>query len=406
MMGTLMCLYRSLKSLPTCLPDQPRFKLLQDIITVAYNLTQMSEFRAMLESFVLLSKHGIKPSDVIIKLGQYYRSTRQLVSAARRKRCRIFRRIRVQSFQTEVPHSTRVDAQLGSCIPLLRSVSNPPNRLRLLERFQESEAVADAALTRRLNSTRSGIKVHAEMKLMFFYEAFPEIRRPRVISTNKSSCYLCDLFFKLHGVFQVPSTFGMLNERWILPDWCKIPRSQVEHMRETLIRFDAILDSQLTKVLGGRERQPDPIQSLVALSATWADSQGARSAASVVSIIPPLPLVRNARLEAGESIWELLRGPELSFTIHFYKSYAFFSFDTANLEDRRSGMLWVRVSLESLQNYREQGQEKTEKDAVDLKVIREGTERSLKSKVSGFEIPIYIRWEQQIICISFSNRRL
>lgn len=30
---------------------------------------------------------------------------------------------------------------------------------------------------------------------------------------------ICAIFFGLHGQFQVPSTYGRLNERWILPDW-------------------------------------------------------------------------------------------------------------------------------------------------------------------------------------------
>jgi hypothetical protein len=98
-----------------------------------------------------------------------------------------------------------------SSIPLIRNLAYRLDIYKLLQRSQGSEPKTDASLIHRLNNTRSGFKVHTEIKLSFFYETHPGIKKPRIISANQSSCYLCDLFFNLYGVFQLPSTFEMLS---------------------------------------------------------------------------------------------------------------------------------------------------------------------------------------------------
>ena len=54
--------------------------------------------------------------------------------------------------------------------------------------------------------------------LLFLYELNPGRLRPRVICSSKSACYLCSLFFKLHGRFYVLRTHGRLYHKWTLPD--------------------------------------------------------------------------------------------------------------------------------------------------------------------------------------------
>jgi hypothetical protein len=96
-----------------------------------------------------------------------YSVTSELVCAARHRACRLFESIEVEPFQIPMPGSL----------------------------------------------SKSHWKVHAEIQLLFFYEAHPSRRRPRFICSSKSACYLCNLFFSLHGGFYVPRTHGRLYAR-------------------------------------------------------------------------------------------------------------------------------------------------------------------------------------------------
>jgi hypothetical protein len=354
-------LYRALKEGSAYSTQQNLHEMLKRIVTIAYDLIQSNEFKTVVGSLHASNKNAATLSDSIVKLGQYYRATRQLVLAARRTKYRVFHRIKVQAFQTEVPNAIKVRSKPGASIPLIKTLSRRPEIPKLLQQFQGSEAKADLALIHRLNNTRSGIKVHAEIKLLFFYEIHPGIRRPRIIAANKSSCYLCDLFFRLHGLFQLPSTFGMLNERWILPDWCTVAPGRAEHLKGTLIEFDSVLDSQLASVLHQRQRQPDPMQSLVALSAPWSNSQDTIKPDSIASVNPPsiisdtsgfLPFIEDTILTPGKHICSKLSGPESSLIVHFYESHVVLSSAESieNIKDCRASANRVRVSLMALQD--------------------------------------------------------
>ncbi|KAF8438713.1 hypothetical protein BGX38DRAFT_908456 [Terfezia claveryi] len=62
---------------------------------------------------------------------------------------------------------------------------------------------------------RVPVYVHAEMKLAFFYLTHPEIMpNAGIIGVNKSSCFLCDAFFKYVPMFLI--TLSILkNDRYV-----------------------------------------------------------------------------------------------------------------------------------------------------------------------------------------------
>jgi len=84
-----------------------KHELLKQIVTVSHDLARSKEFNTMLESLGTTCKNTAELSDIIFKLGQYYRATCQLVQAARRKRCRIFRKIKVQTFRSRYRNVSR-----------------------------------------------------------------------------------------------------------------------------------------------------------------------------------------------------------------------------------------------------------------------------------------------------------
>ncbi|KAH8593072.1 hypothetical protein B0O99DRAFT_516281 [Bisporella sp. PMI_857] len=260
--------------------DKPTaYQMIEEVTRLAHNLNQSSWFSVALNKSSKFSSSKLASlGDSVAKLGQYYKAASELVLAARRKRCRIFRKIRVESFQICVPEHVRIPTQPGSALPLVDHLLQSLETSKLLHCLGSKFAV-DAALVNRLNSERAGIKLHAEIKLLFYYESCPAYARPRVICTNKSACYLCDLFFRIHGQFQLPRTFGKMNERWILPDWLHdIPPSRIPALRNAVEQFSTALDSQIRLASKNMKRQPDPIESSVGISAYWSCSTVDRAA--------------------------------------------------------------------------------------------------------------------------------
>jgi hypothetical protein len=156
---------------------------------------------------------------------------------------------------------------------LINHLLRSPETSKLLEWFHGSKSAADTAPLRRLESSRSAIKIHAEIKLLFYYETHPKNVRPRIICANKSAYYLCDLFIRVHGEFQTPRTFGKFIERWILPDWLEtIPSDRFQTLRDAVEQFSTILDSEIGLALKSFKRLPDPLESAVGFSAQWSNS--------------------------------------------------------------------------------------------------------------------------------------
>ena len=272
--AALLGLYRTLKSNPMPRQNPATLDHVERIIRMTHALNQSAEFNATLrDSSALSPAEKTCLEDRMAKLGQYYKASAELVLAARRKRYRIFERIRVESFQIRVPDDVRVPSNPGSAAPLIKTLQESNQACKLLQQFNGSESKASAALLRRLDNTRSGIKVHAEIKLLFYYESHPNVVKPRVICANKSACYLCDLFLRVHSRFQVPRTFGKLNERWILPDWLDtLLPERVPVLKTVVERFDSVLDTQIQRLSGGIGRHPDPMESAVGISAHWSIS--------------------------------------------------------------------------------------------------------------------------------------
>ena len=270
----LLELFQQLKSSPLPRRNPAASELTEQIVTLAHNLIQSPDFTVALRtSSKLDSKQLASLEDAITKLGQFFKASSELVLAARRWRCQIFQRIRVEGFQTGVPDNIKKQSEPGSALPLINHLLNSPDTSKLLGRYRDSDHFADATILRRLNNPRSGIKVHAEIKLLFFYATHPENARPRVICASKSACYLCDLFIRVQGEFQTPRTFGKFNERWILPDWLdNIPSDRVRPLRNTIEQFSTILDSEIGLALKSIKRLPDPFESAVGLSAQWSSS--------------------------------------------------------------------------------------------------------------------------------------
>ena len=98
-------------------------------------------------------------------------------------------------------------------------------------------------------------KVHTEIQLLFFYELHPDRPRPRIICSSKRACYLCNLFFQLHGGFQVPRTHGRLYEKWTIPNWLDTPADRHESLGVISTRLKTILKGRIQRQSEGKKKK-------------------------------------------------------------------------------------------------------------------------------------------------------
>ena len=196
------------------------FSTIADNETLAALLDRVSELDPLVKQIQthLLSAVG--------KLGRYYFASQDLIRAVRSKRYTIFNRILVETCHTgpiPKPHlpgrQSTLQESIEDLIQRERTLRN--KRLSMLVRsYLGNSYLAKAENFKyRTSATLAESKVHAEIQLLFFYESYRADLPPRVICSNKSPCYLCHLFFDLHGQFHVPATHGKLYPGWILPTW-------------------------------------------------------------------------------------------------------------------------------------------------------------------------------------------
>ncbi|KAH6655545.1 hypothetical protein BKA67DRAFT_675580 [Truncatella angustata] len=388
--------------------DTGQNELLGEIIKGAYDITLHPELSASVAHVCPDRESSERIENMLSKLGQYFRATRRLILAARRKQCRLFRCIRVETFQIEVPASVRVSSPPAAAIPLVSDLSSHIDHSNLLRRYQGSKIKASDALIKRLNGTRSAIKVHAEIKLLFFYEMHPDITRPRIIAANKSSCYLCDLFIKVHGAFQVTSTYGMLQERWILPEWCSVPSDAAGRLRDVVKSFNAILDLELSRTLRGRVRGPDPLQSLIALSAKWSEiSWSSNSNAAISTTISPdteatTLLVEDISLSPTDCVRRQLGCINDCFSLHFYDNYLVLSVEITHIEARQD-LLFLEVSLSEWKDEAER--KRNGIPVIDLVGIKEGGSGTFRTYQTASGSTVYVSSGKLTACISVYRKK-
>ncbi|KFY04962.1 hypothetical protein O988_00372 [Pseudogymnoascus sp. VKM F-3808] len=247
----LQNLFRELEAIPNVNSNiDEAHEVVGEIVKQAHELTVASNLREALQNSKLES--GLKKhlTEAIGKLGRYYSAATELVCAARDRKCRVFENIRVEPFQIKKPAS----------------------------------------------SSKLPWKIHAEIQLLFFYELYPGHPRPRIICSSKSACYLCNLFFYLHGAFHVPRTHGRLYDKWTLPDWLDIPMERHRELSNITTSMKATLESKIQKALKSKKMKcRHPNESVLLPFAQWSSSALSKNLsppASTSTSRPPFHLVQ------------------------------------------------------------------------------------------------------------------
>jgi hypothetical protein len=265
-MQALQALFARLEGISNlCANRNEAEEVLAKIVKAAYEFTKATDLASVLEDLKLnpsLKEHIPK---AMTKLGQYFSAASDLVSAARDRSCRLFRNIRIEPFQIQVPPFIKE----SSCCSVPLGLKKPKGNLQI-RRIMEAEK----SLQKRVSEiTEGGRKVHAEIQLLFFYELHPNLPRPRFICSSKKACYLCNLFLHIHGGFLSPRTHGKLYDTWILPDWIEIPADRYPNFAMITEDFKATLERKIEQALRSNPKPYPDFQMRVSCSQTHTGRQ-------------------------------------------------------------------------------------------------------------------------------------
>ncbi|KAL8815790.1 MAG: hypothetical protein Q9223_005109 [Gallowayella weberi] len=211
----------------------------------------------------------------ITKFSRYSSVSRFLLQAARKYP--VFRRVRISAVCFRAPNLPAIELD-SMTADLVHGLLDGPKLWKPASKFHGSSSLAIENHIRQ-EATLS-VPVHAEVQLLFHYEKNIYNLPPPIICSSKQACFLCDLFFKIHGRFTVPSTHGRLYEKWALPDAVKTIRNADEDILKTLGAFvSAVENALLRETQSTRKSYPDPYESIILHSAVYLQSNQSKTSA-------------------------------------------------------------------------------------------------------------------------------
>ena len=211
----------------------------------------------------------------ITNLGRYSAVSRFLLQATRKHP--VFSRLRISAVCFRAPNlpATELDSMSAN---LIHHLLNGPELRKLASKFHGSSLFA---IKDHIGQEATlAIPVHAEVQLLFHYERNSCPLPPRIMCSSKQACFLCDLFFKIHGRFIVPSMHGRLYAKWALPDAVKSIANADGDILTTLGSFaSAIENALLREIQSSRKSYPDPYESIILHSAVCSQSNRSTTSA-------------------------------------------------------------------------------------------------------------------------------
>ena len=233
--------------------------VVMELIIDMHDLTSQMKLRLALQSSSRLEPGLVTfLPDAVEKLARYYSIAHELVCTARTSEYSIFNHIAIGNCTIRPPpQPTTLDKNVHPLTSLQKIVRprTPVQSRGLKASFEKCLGMScqDASDQFRFNIAEyyKFVKVHAEIQLLFFYEMNKITLRPRIICSSKSACYLCNLFFKLHGQFYIPRTHGRLYHQWTLPDWqSMLPKLCHPTFAAIVGQFNDVLNVMVKTALG------------------------------------------------------------------------------------------------------------------------------------------------------------
>ncbi len=210
----------------------------------------------------------------ITKLSRYSSVSRFLMQAARRYP--VFRKVRISAVCLRAPNlpATELDSMTAD---LIHSLLDGPKVRKLASKFHGSSSFVEDHVR---HEATVAVPVHAEVQLLFHYERNSCILPPRIMCSSKQACFLCNLFFRIHGRFTLPATHGRLYEKWALPDVVKDIGKADGGILTTLGSFvSAIEDALLREKQSTKTSYLDPHESMILHSVVCSQSNRSTTSA-------------------------------------------------------------------------------------------------------------------------------
>lgn len=197
---------------------------LGDLVEGIHHLQQTApRFYDLLD---LISNHDMVPSsrssllNIIRKVSRYWGAARQLYRTA--KEFPLVRNMKIQlaslpqeAFESQTSSSELSD--LSSCLFRLGFVKGQKHSLSQLCRNLRVDEQAARARYEGAQKALSAPKIHAEIQIIAFCEIRAPNLFPRVVSSSKDACFLCNTFIQLYGRIHTPRAHGRLYPGWRLP---------------------------------------------------------------------------------------------------------------------------------------------------------------------------------------------
>lgn len=271
-MEELQALYSRLESMPESqVRSDECYGILESLAQVAYSLASETNLSQLLNSIPNTGRLGpdgkSSLSTTVGKIGRYYSSCPFHLAAARK--LSVFKVVRVEGVKLPIP------AFLPSPI-----VQSEPSFSEAVKRILGTEA---KTLSQKIPIDMASaeakfhrcLEVHAEVQLLFFYEIHTDIRRPRVICSSKSACFLCNLFINLHAKFYIARTHGVIWDKWKLPDsrTTDLRAAEMTSMATVVERFNTAVEDRIKSTLATpRLRRFHPNESVFLEPPIWSPS--------------------------------------------------------------------------------------------------------------------------------------
>ena len=198
--------------------EKESVELLIEVISQAYRLSIREDLRLALATSSRIDP-GLKDffPKALKKLGRYFCACKDIINAARSHEFSRFKQVTVEVLPTASGQS-KIPRLTSNFDDVLSRVTNRTSTTRKNRGYQYGPLNGvERDFNSLCQSQGQHCKVHAEIQLLLFYDAHPELPAPRFLCSSKTACYLCDLLIKTHGHFITPSTHGTLYEKWRVP---------------------------------------------------------------------------------------------------------------------------------------------------------------------------------------------
>lgn len=287
--------FRSLECLSsTAVNSEPGTRLLKSILLTIERLLASADIGTLLQMIPKSIPSWSGPASEslaksLTSLAQYSHAAQYLLRRARRNP--VFRALSIAEVPLRLSSEGSVSAEprsttaspSGFSIARQQKMQTDALFTKLAATLQKSTAEIELSVRKHAGQSK---RVHAEVQLLLYYEENPTPLPPRIITSNKHACLLCNLFIKAHGRFLIRSCHGRLYPRWRIPplDELRLTEPAKLRMQQAIDEINHRLELKIKHHLDhARLRIPDPQESIVFVPDVYTPS--IQSAASITNSV-------------------------------------------------------------------------------------------------------------------------